>query len=253
MGQFLLPFFSSRLAFTVEAIQCQVIEPFTDSPAMPLHSSSRKRARSSCKSLAPLQPREIFPFLSLPTELRQQIYSYVFVSDDFSFVREGLHTFKLNDVWKTNHSTIPRKALNIRLVCRQIHEETTEFIFERATVEIIAYSFPLLERKLEETTLPAGANWRRIRRLCITIIPFVLVEVKASYLSDLERFLKKYFPLHKRGKVNLTKLSVYVSWNRMEASAKRFGTPRVKLPDEHPVSRWAAAWADLLDSTFRVY
>ena len=120
-------------------------------------------------------------------------------------------------------------------------------------MEIIAYSFPFLERKLKETTLPAGANRRRIRRLSIKIIPSPLAGVKVSYLSDLERFLKKYFPLRKRGKVNLTKLSVYVSWNVRGASRKLFGTPpHVKLPDEHPVSRWAAAWADLLDFTFMV-
>ena len=61
-----------------------------------------------------------------------------------------------------------------------------------------------------------------------------------SHLVNLERFLKKHFPRSEEGKVKLKKLFVSISWNRCSSDPREaFGPPVFKLPDWHPLSRWA--------------
>ena len=72
------------------------------------------------------------------------------------------------------------KALHIRLVCRQIHEETTDFIFERVRVIIDMGGVTFLE-----------ANWwKRMRSFKLDVRPPIFADVTESQLVDIEKFLR---------------------------------------------------------------
>jgi len=81
------------------------------------------------------------------------------------------------------------KALHIRLVCRQIHEETTDFIFERVRVIIDMGGVNLLEGKLTGLTF-LEANWKRLRSFKLDVRPPIFADVTESQLVDIEKFLR---------------------------------------------------------------
>ena len=206
---------------------------------MPLPSASLKSlAPKSHAHLQPLRSRAVFRFLSLPAELRRRIYSYLFNNGT-------IYNLILRSDPSDDHAD-PQEALHIRLVCRQIHEEATEYIFEGAEVTIETPSIALLEKRLTGITL-LEANWRRIRHLRVLIKPArtyirpaIVSKDKGSHLADLERFLKKYFPPGEEGKVKLKKLCMAVWRECFSDYSSEFRCPRlVRLTGEHPFSRWA--------------
>src|SRR5215469_1252412 len=139
---------------------------------MPLPSAIL--APHSYSHLRPLQSRAIFPFLSLPAELRRQIYSYLF--NEYSISVESYPSlYHHRPSWEAIHG--------IRLVCWQIHEETTEFIFEHVRVKIgcIGWITHLAGKLAIKTSLEA--NRRRIRSFRLDVMPLKgLDDVTESYL-----------------------------------------------------------------------
>jgi len=208
---------------------------------MPLPSASLKSlAPHSHAHLRPLQSRAIFRFLSLPAELRLQIYSFIFDGRRIYINPKDLDPLLYY---------ISRKALHVRLVCRQFHEETTEFIFERATVVIFTHSIALLEKRLAGITF-LEANWRRIRSFDLCISESKDVKVTGSHLADLERCLKKYFPPGEEGKVKLKRLFVNVC--NFRSDPQEFFCPAgVGLTGEHPLLRWADGIEGLRNAGWR--
>ena len=186
-----------------------------------------------------LQSRATFRFLSLPAELRLQIYSYLF---DRGSIYCIIHRGHIPSVYRF----CPQwEALHIRLVCRQIHEETTGFIFERLEVVHIDMGWlSLLERRL--TGIPLlEANWRRIRSFKLDVRPphvidstTEYVDVMESHLTDVERFLRNYFVPGEEGKMELKSLVVNVSRHLFREDPPEFCCPAlVGLTDEHPLFR----------------
>ena len=182
--------------------------------------------------LRPLQHCAIFRFLSLPVELRLQIYSYLFECDD-------LICTILSCNFPTFHAFFPGlKTLHFRLVCRQIHEETTDFIFKHLRVTIDIGWVKLLERRLTELTF-LEANWKRIRSFTLHVRPVRDVDVTESQLVDVEKLLRKYFRPGEEGMMELKSLVVNVShrhyWEPPPEPCCRAG---VALTGDHPLLKW---------------
>jgi len=207
---------------------------------MPLPSASLKSLAHSHAHLRPLQSRAIFPFLSLPAELRLQIYSSIFDDRRITILAEESDAVVYYTSWK---------ALHIRLVCRQFHEEITEFIFERSKVKILTNSIARLEKRLKGITL-LEANWRRIRSFHLHIGIQKDMKVAESDLADLERFLKKYFPPGEEGKVKLRRLFLRVL-NCWSDPREFFCPAGVGLTGEHPLLRWVDGIEGLRNAGWR--
>jgi hypothetical protein len=82
------------------------------------------------------------PLLSLPRELRDQIYSYLFTPTDIVLTFENSNPYKkaIRDrvtLWKRGHSFITPESLNpLRGVCRLLHAETLGLDIEPHTWEL---------------------------------------------------------------------------------------------------------------------
>lgn len=99
--------------------------------------------------------------------------------------------------------------------------------------------FTLFEKSLTGITL-LEANWRRIRNLKLVEVPQGDEKVMKSDFSDVEKFLRKYFPPGDEGRVNLKSLEVNFWWTipRKYLEVPFHLREGVGLTDEHPLSRW---------------
>ena len=135
--------------------------------------------------------------MSLPAELRLKIYGCILKLNGELYYSTVFHPAGL---------TFLIKNLYIWLVCWQICEEVTEFVFERSVVTISVESTKVMEAGM--TRLPfIGLNCRRVRRLILRIIPQEDVEFM-EHLVDVARFLEKYFPPGEEENVKLKLVGV---------------------------------------------
>ena len=115
-------------------------------------------------------PQPASPLLRLPGELRNQIYEYVFSSEEFLFIDEANGTLKLecrNGWYK--HAALSR-------TCRQIHEETRLLSFKYCNYLYCSYFIhyerwmELVDQELREIVKASVAKERRAwmrKRACI--------------------------------------------------------------------------------------